>query len=118
MAYEFFVVMRKRRDGTLSADLNKTDERMYLLEEDAINALANMGRLAEHFHVIALVAELKPDWERLVVAAEVTLPATQSRLATIVSEFNPGELNLEAPSRLSTHQRHVQRSGQLIAEER
>ena len=108
MAYEFFVVMQKRSDDKLFAALNKTDERMCLLEEDALKALSDMGSLAEHFHVVLLVAELKQDWESLVEAAEVTLPATQARLEAVLLEFSPGDMAPEEVARWAKHQQPVQ----------
>lgn len=42
MAYEFFVVMQKRGDGKVYADLRKTDERMYPIESEADDALAKV----------------------------------------------------------------------------
>jgi len=62
MAYEFYVVMQKRSDGKVYADLHKTDERMYLLEEDADASLVAMGDLAKHFHKVKIVGVLADEW--------------------------------------------------------
>lgn len=58
MAYEFFVVMQKRSDGKVYADLHKTDERMYLIEEEADAAIDGMGDLANNFHKVKMVGVL------------------------------------------------------------
>ena len=62
MAYEFFVVMQKRSDGKIYADLHKTDERMYLVEDEADAALVAMGELAKHFHKVKMVGVLADEW--------------------------------------------------------
>lgn len=62
MAYEFFVVMQKRSDRNVYADLHKTDERMYLREEEADAALVAMGDLAKHFDKVKLVGMLADEW--------------------------------------------------------
>jgi len=54
--YQFYVVMQKRRDGKVYADLHKTTEKMYLDKVNALQALLAMGDLAPHFHVVELFA--------------------------------------------------------------
>ncbi len=54
--YEFFVVMQKRRDGKVYADLHKTTEKMYLMRLEANQALKDMGDLTPYFHVVRLFA--------------------------------------------------------------
>ncbi len=66
MAYEFFVVMQKRSDGKVYADLHKTDERMYLIESDADAALSAMGELEQHFHKVKMVGVLADEWHNAV----------------------------------------------------
>jgi hypothetical protein len=61
-ATEFFVVMQKRGDGKIYPDLHKTDERLYLLEEDATVALEEKGDLSKHFHKIRMVGVLADEW--------------------------------------------------------
>ena len=68
MAYEFFVVMQKRSDGKVYADLHKTDERMYLIEEEADAALSAMGDIAKHFHKIKMVDVLADVWHNAKVS--------------------------------------------------
>lgn len=62
MACEFFVVMQKRSDGKVYADLHKTDGRMYLTEEEADSALLATGDLAKHFHKVKMVGVLADEW--------------------------------------------------------
>ena len=57
MARSFWVVMQKRDDGKVYADLHKTDERIYQTLEEAEEALANKP-LASWFQVVEMVAEM------------------------------------------------------------
>lgn len=70
MAYEFFVVMQKRSDGKMYADLNKTDERMYLIEAEADAALNAMGDLAKHFHKVKMVSVLADEWHNVELSGD------------------------------------------------
>lgn len=62
MAYEFFVLMQRRADGKVYADLHKTDERMYLIESEADTALTAMGDLAKSFHKVKMVGVLADEF--------------------------------------------------------
>ena len=75
MAYEFFVVMQKRSDGKIYADLHKTDERMYLVEDEADAALVAMGELAKHFHKVKMVGVLADEWHNVEVSGAGTASA-------------------------------------------
>lgn len=61
MAHLFYTVMQKRVDGKIYPDVHKTDERIYLIREDAELALANMS-LGAYFHVVPLVAMSEEDF--------------------------------------------------------
>jgi hypothetical protein len=50
--------MQKRRDGEIYVDLHKTTEKIYLLYEDAEEALNELGVLKDCFHIVKLVAYL------------------------------------------------------------
>lgn len=52
----FYVVMQKRRDGRVYADLHKTTERIYLTPDDARAALDADPELRPYRHVVELVA--------------------------------------------------------------
>ena len=54
---EFFVVMVKRGDGLVYADLHKTDGKIYLTRGEAEAALK------PHFHVVRLIAALPNELE-------------------------------------------------------
>ncbi len=54
----FYVVMQKRKDGEIYVDLHKTTEKIYLLYEDAEDALNELGFIKEHCHIVKLVAYL------------------------------------------------------------
>ena len=65
MSTTFYVIMLKRKDGKVYADLHKTDGTFYLTEEDARRAWENDPRSPEHFHVVELVAMTVEDWNEL-----------------------------------------------------
>lgn len=69
MSHTFYVVMQKRTDGKVYADLHKTDGRFYLTEEDAQWALEKDTPNPEYFHVVELVAETFEDWDALMKEA-------------------------------------------------
>jgi hypothetical protein len=50
--------MQKRRDGEIYVDLHKTTEKIYLLYEDAEEALNELGVLKDYHHIVKLVAHL------------------------------------------------------------
>lgn len=58
---EFYVIMLKRQDGKVYADLHKTDQFIYLTEEDAYQELNNKEKFKEYYQVVKLIACL--DWE-------------------------------------------------------
>jgi hypothetical protein len=51
-------VMQKRRDGEIYVDLHKTTEKIYLLYEEAEEALNELGVLKDYHHIVKLVAYL------------------------------------------------------------
>lgn len=63
MAYQFFVNMQKRSDGKVYSDLQKTDERIHFFLEDAQKAIESDPSVAEHRHVVPMVATTLDDWE-------------------------------------------------------
>jgi hypothetical protein len=54
----FYVVMQKRKDGEIYVDLHKTTEKIYLLYEEAEEALNELGVLKDCFHIVKLVSHL------------------------------------------------------------
>lgn len=66
MAQSFYVIMQKRGDGKVYADLHKTTEKIYFFKEEAERDLEAMDVLAPHFHIVELVAETVQDWESYV----------------------------------------------------
>jgi hypothetical protein len=54
----FYVVMQKRKDGEIYVDLHKTTEKIYLLYEEAEEALNELGVLKDYHHIVKLVAHL------------------------------------------------------------
>ena len=64
MSYTFYVIMQKRTDGKVYADLHKTDGQFYLTEEEVELALKHHPE-ANHFHVVELVAMTVEDWNEL-----------------------------------------------------
>lgn len=66
MSTTFYVIMQKRRDGMVYADLHKTDHRFYLTPEDAQAAIDADPELASHRRVVELVAMTVEDWNELI----------------------------------------------------
>lgn len=106
MSYEFFVVMQKRADGKVYADLQKTDEMLYLLEDEAVAALHRLGELAQHFHIVTLVAETKPDWQSLVDSAAAT-DAVQAKLDEVMLEYCSTDMTTAQLENWADHQAPV-----------
>lgn len=86
MAYEFFVVMQKRSDGKIYADLHKTDERMYLVEDEADAALVAMGELAKHFHKVKMVGVLADEWHNAALRGDSGLIAGVQLESTVMQK--------------------------------
>ncbi len=53
---EFYVIMLKRQDGKVYVDLHKTDQFIYLTEEDAYEELNNKEQFKEYYQVVKLIA--------------------------------------------------------------
>lgn len=63
MATSFYVVMQKRGDGRIYADLHKTTEKIFFFEEDAKREIDNMYEsIRNSFHVVELVAMTMDDF--------------------------------------------------------
>lgn len=58
MSTAFWVVMVKRKDGEVYADLHKTNGCIYLDREVAEESLGKLGDASRYFHVVELVADL------------------------------------------------------------
>ncbi len=54
--YAFYVVMQKRRDGKVYADLHKTNGKVYLDKRDALQAWRALGEMSSYTHVVELFA--------------------------------------------------------------
>lgn len=65
MSTTFYVVMQKRKDGKVYADLHKTDQLLYLDEQEALRVWATDPVYRQHFHVVELVAMTAGDWNEL-----------------------------------------------------
>ena len=65
MSTTFYVIMQKRKDGKVYADLHKTDGRFYLTEGEAKRALRTDTPNPEYFHVVELIAMTVQDWDEL-----------------------------------------------------
>lgn len=61
MATEFFVIMQKRTDGIIYADLHKCTKDIYCIKEEADKALDDMGNFGVFFHVVPLIASTLGD---------------------------------------------------------
>lgn len=63
MSATFYVVMQRRGDGKVYADLHKCLPKMFLTPEDAQAALESDLELAPHRHVVKMVAMTDDDYE-------------------------------------------------------
>ena len=62
---EFYVIMLKRQDGKVYADLHKTNQVIYLTIEDAYEELNNTEHYKEYYHIVKLIACLDVEIEEL-----------------------------------------------------
>ena len=62
---EFYVIMVKRQDGKVYADLHKTNEVIYGTIEDAYEEWNNTEHYKEYFHIVKLIACLPETLEEL-----------------------------------------------------
>ena len=59
VGHEFWVIMQKRRDGEVYADLHKTNQIMYLTYEDALKDFYYDEHFKENYHIVRMVAYLE-----------------------------------------------------------
>ncbi len=57
---EFYVIMQKRQDGKVYADLHKTNQVIYLTIEDAEEDLIIDGYYG-NYHIVKLIASLEDE---------------------------------------------------------
>ena len=62
---EFYVIMVKRQDGKVYADLHKTNEVIYLTIEDAYEEWNNNEHYKEYCHIVKLIACLPETLDEL-----------------------------------------------------
>lgn len=55
---EFYVIMLKRQDGKVYADLHKTNQVIYLEREDAEKELNSWEMCKEYVHIVKMIAKL------------------------------------------------------------
>ena len=53
--------MLKRQDGKVYADLHKTNQKIYLEYEDALEEFNQSEHFKEYYHIVKLVAALAED---------------------------------------------------------
>ena len=53
---EFYVIMLKRQDGKVYADLHKTNQVIYLTIEDAYEEWNDNEHFKENYHIVKLIA--------------------------------------------------------------
>ena len=58
---EFYVIMLKRSDGKVYADLHKTNMKIYLEKEDAEKDLNSWEMCREYVHIVKMIAKLAED---------------------------------------------------------
>ena len=62
---EFYVIMLKRQDGKVYADLHKTNQDIYLTIEDAYEEWNNTEHYKEYYHIVKLIACLEDEIKEL-----------------------------------------------------
>lgn len=63
MAYEVYVIMQKRKDGIIYADMHKTTEKFYFNFEDAENVRLHDEILEKHFHTVKIVCMTAKEYD-------------------------------------------------------
>ena len=58
VGHEFWVIMLKRRDGEVYADLHKTNEIMYFTYEDALDDFNYDEHYKEYYHIVKMIGIL------------------------------------------------------------
>jgi hypothetical protein len=58
--HEFFLIMQKRRDGNVYADINKAVDKIFLTEHEAAEHMETMEPRG-NWHVVRLIASLPCD---------------------------------------------------------
>jgi len=58
---EFYVIMLKRQDGKVYADLHKTNQVIYLTIEDAYEEWNNTEHHKEYYHIVKLIASCEDE---------------------------------------------------------
>jgi hypothetical protein len=58
---EFYVIMLKRQDGKVYADLHKTTQDIYLTIEDAYEEWNNTEHYKEYYHIVKLIASCEDE---------------------------------------------------------
>lgn len=62
---EFYVIMLKRQDGKVYADLHKTNQHIYLTIEDAYEEWNNSEHYKEYCHIVKLIACLDEELKEI-----------------------------------------------------
>jgi len=68
---EFYVIMQKRQDGKVYADLHKTNQHIYLTLEDAEDEFNKSEHYKEYCHIVKLIACLEDEIKELESEDEV-----------------------------------------------
>ena len=58
---EFYVIMLKRQDNKVYADLHKTNQQIYLTIEDAEEEFNNNEHFQKYYHIVKLIACLEKE---------------------------------------------------------
>lgn len=63
MAYEVYVIMSKRKDGIVYADMHKTTEKFYFNFEDAEKDRLQDEVLTNHFHTVKIICMTEKEYD-------------------------------------------------------
>ena len=62
---EFYVIMQKRQDGKVYADLHKTNQHIYLTIEDAEDEFNNSEHYKQYCHIVKLIGWLDEELKEI-----------------------------------------------------
>ena len=68
---DFYVIMLKRQDGKVYADLHKANQHIYLTIEDAEDEFNKSEHYKQYCHIVKLIASLEDEIKELESEDEV-----------------------------------------------
>lgn len=88
---EFYVIMAKRQDGKVYADLHKTNQHIYLTKEDAEDVFNSSEHYKNYYHIVRLIATLENE------SGGKFDPNILKNILTSLEEWIPPEISQHDP---------------------